>query len=256
METVDIVAVLPRHLDDTATTLSDRLTARMRDGGSPSWFRLGDPFDHAGPCAPHVSLFMLAVELAEVPGVVTATRALAAGMSALVAEGEFYRHNPVGAPELYFRKTAEWIELQRAVVEAVEPLRRGRLRDTDPAGESVAGIIGDPGQDPVRREQLTRFGYDEITEVWDGGATDRFNPHVTLAWPVDPGFRIDLTDLPPAAGFSGVLPGLAVYGMSRYGTCTTLFGAAPFAMSPIGGSGGGNTTGRLDIHSGRRPSGE
>ncbi|GAA2979938.1 hypothetical protein [Actinokineospora diospyrosa] len=256
METVDIVAVLPRHLDDTALALSDRLTERMRAGGSPSWFRLGDPFDQAGPCAPHVSLFMLAVERAEVDAVVAATRDLAARLPALTAEGEYYRHNPVGAPEVYFRKTAEWISLQRAVVDAVEPLRRGRLRDTDPAGESVAGLIGDPRQDPARRAQLTRFGFDEITEQWDGGATDRFNPHVTLAWPVDPGFRIDLSDLPPAAEFSGVLPGLAVYGMSRYGTCTTFFGAAPFSGTPIGGSDSGNATGRLNSHSSRQTRGE
>ncbi|WP_026423927.1 hypothetical protein [Actinokineospora inagensis] len=229
METVDIVAILPPELNSAAITLSDRLTARMREQGSPSWFRLGDPMGTGGPCEPHVSLFMLAVDRTEVPEVVTATRRLAAELPALVAEGEFYRHNPVGAPELYFRKSSAWIELQRAVVASVEPLRRGRLRETDPAGERIAELIADPAQDPARRGQLTRFGYDEITESWDGGATDRFNPHVTLAWPIDPEFPVDLADLPPAAEFSGVLPGLAVYGMSPHGTCTTLFGTALFA---------------------------
>jgi hypothetical protein len=137
----------------------------------------------------------------------------------LVAEGERYQHNPVGAPELYFRRTQRWIDLQRAVVAAVEPLRRGRLRDTDPAGQDVRGLIADPATDPAQRDQLVRYGYDEIA--------DRFNPHVTLAWPVDPDFRVDLADLAPAE-FSGTLSGLAVYAMSPHGTCTTLHGTAEF----------------------------
>ncbi|PPK65578.1 hypothetical protein V5P93_005050 [Actinokineospora auranticolor] len=256
METVDIVAVLPPELNRAAIDLSGMLTARMREQGHPSWFRLGDPLDTGGPCEPHVSLFMLAVDRAEIPEVVAATQCLAAELPLLAAQGEYYRHNPVGAPELYFRKSREWIDLQRAVVARVEPLRRGRLRETDPAGERITGLIADPGQDRVRRDQLTRYGYDEITDVWDGGAADRFNPHVTLAWPIDPDFRVDLAELPPAAEFAGVLPGLAVYGMSPHGTCTALFGTAPFGVSPIGGSSGGNTTGRLNSHSSRASGGE
>ncbi|TQM85596.1 hypothetical protein FHX81_8090 [Saccharothrix saharensis] len=245
-ETLDVVALLPPRLNDIALELSDRLARDMRAGGHRSRFRLGEPFDGGppGPCAPHVSLFMLAVDDAEIGAVVDATRDVAAGLPALAAVGEEYRHNPVGAPELYFRRTADWIGLQRAVLEAVEPLRRGRLREVDPAGERIADVLADPAADPARRRQLARFGYDEVTETWPPGADDRFNPHVTLAWPEDPRFRVDLGGLPAATAFRGTLPGLAVYGMSPYGTCTTLYGLAPF-----GGSNGGNAAGTLYSHS-------
>ena len=245
-ETLDVVAVLPARLNDIALELSDRLAGDLRAGGGRSHFRLGEPFAGGppGPCAPHVSLFMLAVDDAEIGEVVDATRAVAAGLPALSAVGEEYRHNPVGAPELYFRRTADWIALQRAVLDAVEPLRRGRLRDVDPAGERIADVLADPAADPARRRQLARFGYDEVTETWPPGADDRFNPHVTLAWPVDPRSRVGLGGLRPAEEFSGTLPGLAVYGMSPFGTCTTLYGLAPF-----GGSSGENTAGTLYSHS-------
>jgi hypothetical protein len=242
-ETLDVVAVLPPRLHDTAIALGDRLAREMSAAGSPSRFRLGEPFEGGppGPCAPHVSLFMLAVDTAEIDEVVAATRDVAARLPAPVVVGEEYRHNPVGAPELYFRRNAAWVELQREVLAAVEPLRRGRLRELDPAGERIAGVLADPFADPVRRRQLARFGYDEVTETWPPGAEDRFNPHVTLAWPVDPAFRVGLTGLPPAHEFSGILPGLAVFGMSPCGTCTTLYGDAPF-----GGSNAINAAGTLN----------
>ncbi|MCE6998157.1 hypothetical protein LZG04_25655 [Saccharothrix sp. S26] len=245
-QTLDVVALLPPRLNDIALELSDRLVRDMRAGGGRSRFRLGEPFAGGppGPCAPHVSLFMLAVDDSEIAAVVDATRAAAAGLPPLPAVGEEYRHNPVGAPELYFRRTADWIAVQRAVLDAVEPLRRGRLREVDPAGDRIADVLADPTADPARRRQLARFGYDEVTETWPPGADDRFNPHVTLAWPEDPGFRVDLTGLRAAGDFSGTLPGLAVYGMSPFGTCTTLYGLAPF-----GGSKTGNVAGTLYSHS-------
>jgi hypothetical protein len=231
VEVLDIVALLPARLHRRALALSDQLAGRMAAQRFPSHFRLGAPFGagSGGPCEPHVSLFMLAVDDGDIDDVVRVTRGLAGNLPALAAEGTQYRHNPVGAPELYFRKTAQWIDLQRAVIAEVEPLRRGRLRTFDPAGARIQELLSDPREDPARRSQLIRFGFDEVTERWDpeaASANDRFNPHVTLAWPVAPSFRIDLADLPPAQEFSGTLTELAVYGMSPFGTCTTRYGTA------------------------------
>jgi hypothetical protein len=231
LEVLDVVAVLPAELHQAALALGDRLAGRMGASGHPSHFRLGEPFPGGtgGPCEPHVSIFMLAADENEIEDIFWTTRRVAASLPVLRADGERYQHNPVGAPELYFRKTEEWIALQQAVIAEVAPLRRGRLREKDPSGALIQAILADPDEDPVRRDQLVRLGYDEVTERWDGGPHDRFNPHVTLAWPVDPAFRIELADLPPAAEFSGVLSELAVYGMSPYGTCTKLYGTAPLA---------------------------
>lgn len=232
LEVLDVVVVLPPDLRRRSIELSDQLANRMASAGERSHFLLGELFtpEKRGVCEPHVSLFMLAVAPEEVDDVVRATRAVAAGIPALAAEGEEYRHNPQGAPELYFRRTAEWVELQRAVIRSVEPLRRGRLREVDPSGAGIRELMADPRQDPARRDQLARFGYDEVTEEWRPGSRgpdDRFNPHVTLAWPGDPEFRVELTGLPPASEFSGLLTELAVYGMSPHGTCTTWYGTAP-----------------------------
>jgi hypothetical protein len=243
---LDVVVVLTRELHRDALVLSDQLADRMQERGCSSHFRLGRPFgsDTDGLCEPHVSIFMLAADEDEIGDVVQVTRSLAATLPVLAAEGQQYRHNPVGAPELYFRKTAKWIELQQAVIAGVEPLRRGRLRKTDPAGELIQDLMDDPRADPARRSQLDRFGYDEVTEKWDppgGGPYDRFNPHVTLAWPIDPAFRVDLTSLPPAQDFSGTLTELAVFGMSPHGACTK-----PYGTAPMGGPNDGQSTTHAD----------
>jgi hypothetical protein len=161
---------------------------------------------------------MLPVERAEIGGLLAAVRSVAATAAPVVASGHEYRHNPQGAPELYYHRTAGWHALQRAVVMATEPLRQGRLRAVDPAGEPLAALIerlrhAEPRGERLR--QLLDYGYDEIG--------DRFHPHVTLAWPADP-VPPSLVGLPEAGVFSGVLTDLAVYGMSGNGTCTTRYG--------------------------------
>jgi hypothetical protein len=233
LTTVDVALQLPDTLQTQALRLSALLVERMRQAGHPSRFQLGYPFpgvgslEGAGKCQPHVSLFMLAVAGPEIEEVLVAVRSVAAASPPFAVSGHEYRHNPQGAPELYFQLSAEWRDLQRAVVAAVEPLRRGRLRDVDPAGERIAELI-----ERLRREeshgarlrQLLAYGYDEVGE--------RFNPHVTLAWPAD-AVPVDLACLPAAVEFSGVLAHLAVYGMSGNGTCTTLYGAFPLTGAGV-----------------------
>jgi len=230
LEVLDVVAMLPADLHGLARELSDRMADRMEADGAPSYFRLGQPMGSGkgGSCEPHVSLFMLVADESQIVDILWTMRRLASALSPIVAEGDEYRHNPVGAPELYFRKSPEWIELQRSVIADVEPMRRGRLRELDPAGDRIQDVLSDPGTDPARRRQLARYGYDEVTETWPGGGpADRFNPHVTLAWPDDPAFRVDLGWVPPAREFSGTLTELALYGMDPHGTCTRPYGTVP-----------------------------
>jgi len=225
---LDVVLVLPEDLRRQAIACSELLSAHIAAAGSSSHFQLGQPFPggRGEPCEPHVSLFMLTVAEAEVNEVTHVVEQLAQTLPALDAEGAEYRHNPHGAPELYFTKSAAWRELQHAVVSPVEPLRRGRLREVDPSGSRIRELVACGSQDNLRRQQLLRYGYDEIADKSTDGH-DRFNPHVTLAWPHDPDFCVPLDGLPPPPTFSGVLSELALFGMSDYGTCTKNYGVFP-----------------------------
>jgi hypothetical protein len=232
---LDVVAMLPDEQRDQALALSAELDKNMQSTGCESYFRLGEPYaGSGGPCEPHVSIFMLAVAEGEVAEVLCALKEVARTCAVMPAEGLCYRHNPHGAPELYYCKTPEWIDLQRTVIDAVEPLRRGRLRDVDPAGDLLRELMADPQQDTARGHQLAKYGYDEVTPTWSqvGTRDDRFNPHVTLAWPTDPACRVPLADLPSPETFSGALTELGLYGMSPYGTCTEPFGTVPLKQAP------------------------
>lgn len=237
--TVDVVLGLPEAVRTEAITLSAVLADRMRRAGHPSRFHLGHPYpgdpSRAG-CEPHVSLFMLAVEHADLDELLAAVRSVAAATAPIVASGQEYRPNPQGAPELHYRRSEAWRALQRAVVAATEPLRRGRLREVDPAGESVPALVERLRRDEphgARLRQLVDHGYDEIG--------DRFHPHVTLAWPAD-GVAPSLSGVPGPEVFGGVLTDLAVYGMAGSGTCTTRYGG--FALT------GDDPAGRTGTHHG------
>lgn len=243
--TLDVMLVLPERQRLEAISCSNILSRRMLEQGSSSFFRLGDPFPNEGgkagkaskdgensvPCEPHVSLFMLSVDKAEVDDVTRAMQRLARTLPPLTANGKEYRHNPHGAPELYFKKTPAWGELQRAVIALVEPLRRGRLPDLDPSGARIRDVVDNAPRDDPRRQQLLKYGYDEVADEpglgSEGGGHDRFNPHVTLAWPRDRSSRVPFDGLPPARTFNGELAELAVFGMRAYGTCTRNYGVFP-----------------------------
>ncbi|MGH3775576.1 MAG: hypothetical protein ACRDRR_07530 [Pseudonocardiaceae bacterium] len=223
--TLDVVLVMPESLRRQAILCSELLSEKIETGGSSSHFQLGKPFpgDGVEDCEPHVSLFMLTVGEEEVYEVIDAAERLAKTRPAVNAEGAEYRHNPYGALEVHFTKSAEWRELQRAVITSIEPLRRGRLRDVDPSGTRIRDLVDNATKDDSRRQQLLRYGYDEVADESDGGH-DRFSPHVTLAWPRDRDHRVALMGLPGARVFSGQLNELAVFGMSAYGSCTKNYG--------------------------------
>lgn len=223
--TLDVVLIMPDKLRKQAIACSEFLSEQIRAGGSSSHFQLGKPFSDSGgeDCEPHASLFMITVDEGEVNEVIYTVEQLAKTRPAVDAGGVEYRHNPYGALEVHFTKSAAWRDLQRAVITSVEPFRRGRLRDVDPSGTRIGDLVGNASQDDSRRQQLLKYGYDEVADESPGGH-DRFSPHVTLAWPHDPDFRVTLNGLPSAGVFSGQLTELAVFGMSTYGTCTKNYG--------------------------------
>lgn len=212
----------------------------MARAGIEPAFTLGRPFPGAGPdevCEPHVSLFMLEVAEADLPDVLAAVGEVAATHAPFAAAGSRIGHNPQGAPELFFEVTAQWRTLQRAVIDRVEPLRRGRLRPVDPAGRSVAALVGagaaadvdvdvdaDADADADQVDQLTRYGYDEVHDE----RADRFRPHVTLAWPAARSGVVDTSGLAVDALDHEVCQ-IAVAGMHPYGTCTTILSRSGLA---------------------------
>lgn len=228
---LDVVLLPSPRVSWRAVELSSHLARGMALAGNPSHFRLGEPLvetNGASVCIPHVSLFMLAVDEREVSEVNSVLHRLALASPAVAAEGGEYRHNSCGAPEVYFRKSPQWNALGRAVAAAVEPLRRGRLREVDPAGERLAAVVGNPEPaDPDRVRQLLAYGYDEVVD----DTSDRFNPHVTLAWPDRPTPRVNLAGLPVATAFSDVFDSLALCEMGPWGTCLRTLGA--FRLRPL-----------------------
>lgn len=228
---LDVVLLPPPELAASAARESASLAEGMRRIGNPSHFVLGGPLAGGGreareareACVPHVSVFMFAATGADLPEVLAALAAVAGETAAVDAVGSRYAHNPHGASELYFELSPAWTDLQRRVVAAFEPIRRGRLRAVDPAGTPIAGVIADrTAANAARRRQLLTYGYDEITD----GTDDRFRPHITLAWPERPEPAVELAALPPAHGVRVTFDQLAVYGMSPWGTCTTAVGVA------------------------------
>jgi hypothetical protein len=229
---LDVVLMLPEILRVRAITHSEFVSEKIAAGGSASFFRLGKRFpgEDGGLCEPHVSLFMLAVDETEVDGVTRAVENLAKTLLPLAAEGMEYRHNSHGALEVYFSKSMAWNRLQRAVIMSVEPLRRERLRETDPSGARIRDLLDSSLVEDSRRRQLVRYGYDEVADEENGGC-DRFNPHITLAWPRDRRCRVGFHGLPDPRLFSGMLTELGVFGMSAYGTCTKNYGVFSLGAS-------------------------
>lgn len=221
MATIDVITLLPGPARERALELGRSICDRMVAAGIEPAFTLGSPYpgaDRRAVCEPHVSLFMLEVDVADLPDVAAAVADVAGSQAWFAATGAHVGHNPQGAPELFFKVTPEWRELQRAVIDRVEPLRRGRLRPTDPAGHSVAELIR-TSEDAEQVRQLSRYGYDEVHDG-DGDA-DRFRPHVTLAWPAARRHAVDLSDLPIDA-LDHIVSEVAVATMHPYGTCTTI----------------------------------
>ncbi|MGA8117472.1 MAG: hypothetical protein WCA46_27865 [Actinocatenispora sp.] len=222
--TIDVAVELPPVLAARAVALNQAFAQRLSARSSRTAFTFEDG------CVPHVSLFMLAVEEDEVGSVLAALAPVAELCPPVPAEGTAYRHNPFGAPELYFTRTPAWHRLQEAVIAAVEPLRRGRLRATDPAGAVLTELVTELTRDEpdgARLRQLRRYGFDEVTDADD----DRFNPHVTLAWPVEgqvdgapDGHRVGWDGLSAADEFSATLTELGVFRMGGYGTCVHRYG--------------------------------
>jgi hypothetical protein len=222
---LDIVLVLPENLRGQAITCSKIVCGNMEKGGSASYFQLGQPYPghREERCEPHVSLFMLAVDEMEVDEVTYSVEQLAKTLPSLDAQAAEYGYNPHGAVEVYFTTSSAWCTLQRSVITAVEPFRRGRLRAVDASGARIRDVVDHASLDDPRRQQLLRYGYDEVADQ-DRGGHNRFSPHITLAWPRDHDHRATLHDLPDPRSLSGPLTELAVFGMSAHGTCTRNYG--------------------------------
>jgi hypothetical protein len=84
---------------------------------------------------------MLRLGVGDVEILLSAVDQVVTRLSPVLATGHDWRHNPQGAPELHFRPSPEWTYLQRTVVAAIEPFRGGKLRDADPSGAELAGLV-------------------------------------------------------------------------------------------------------------------
>jgi hypothetical protein len=216
--TVDVVALLPEPVRQISLRDSALAAEHLRTSGARPAFELGQAFQgRDGSCEPHVSLFMLRIAESAVAELAAAVRRAVAPLPAFAAEGEAWRPNPQGAPEMHYRHTPGWARLQQAVLGAAAPLRSG-LRDRDPSGARLVDLVAqlqreDPGS--PRLTQLIRYGYDEITD----DVAHRFRPHVTVTWPSPPMPQPPSPALTPPAGWSCTISQVGLFAMGPHGTC-------------------------------------
>ncbi|MET9318251.1 hypothetical protein ABZX12_41090 [Kribbella sp. NPDC003505] len=226
--TLDIALLLPDEARRWACEVSAILAERMNGG---SHFVLGEPFPgsgHDGPCEPHVTIEQFPADPSQIPELQARTQRLSRLAGPIRPDAGKFRLNPQGAVEWHFPWSQSWQRVQNPVLESVEPVRAGRLRESDPAGDSIAETVErlrkeDPGGQELA--QYLAYGFNEIGPTTSHPDWNRFSPHITLAWPKVSGSQVDFSDLtPPPALFKDGLTTLALYGMDRAGTCTVEYG--------------------------------
>lgn len=113
-----------------------------------------------------------------------------------------------GMIEVTYENTGPITHLQKVVISALNPLRRG-LRERDPVGRVLRKWL--PTTTGEVRENLEQYGYDEIGS--------HFRPHITFSRFIRRDLRVDTADLPLLAAYDGVFPRLGLFEMGEHGTC-------------------------------------
>jgi hypothetical protein len=184
--------------------------------------RFGTEFTLAdGPPFPHLSLYMAALTPANAARAADALAGIAAATTAIDLTAVRYSHDAEqGMFEVTYANGRPVDRLQRAVLDAVNPLRSG-LRDRDAVGRPLAEWL--PQTSGETRRNLDRYGYDEI-----GGL---FRPHLTFTRFRQRDFQVDRTTLPPWTAFSGSYPRLGLFEMGAHGTCVRSVAEFPLTGS-------------------------
>jgi hypothetical protein len=164
-----------------------------------------------GDLHPHVSLFMANFTPEQCSAAVGRLGEIGRRTPEIRLEADRFSGNEQGMFELFYRKTGAITRLQEDVVEALAPLRTG-LRHRDPVGRVLADHrLTAP---PAARDNLDRYGYDEIGEL--------FLPHITVTRFQRRDQRVDPGALPAAETFTATYRTLALCVMGEHGTCTAI----------------------------------
>jgi 2'-5' RNA ligase len=182
--------------------------------------RYGTDFTLAdGEQYPHLSLYMANLTPENVEKAKAALAGIAAHTPPLSLEATGYVHDvEQGMFEVGYEKTDGIVRVQQAIIDAINPLRTG-LREKDPVGRILADWL--PQNSGEARENLERYGYDEIGEL--------FRPHITCTRFKQRYHKADTAALPPPAALSAVFLTLGLYEMGEHGTCTRTVFTTPLA---------------------------
>jgi hypothetical protein len=165
--------------------------------------------------APHVTLYQVTIPVhgldrvyAEFTDIARRTPPLSLGAT------EYAYHAEDATIELRYEATRPLMEMQDAVLEAVNPIRGTLLRERDPSGHLLSELITRSG---IVGDNIRRTGFDAVGDPAEGGT---FIPHISLNW-FEPGTLLDTEsdDLPPITNFDGTFVALGIYLLGPYGTC-------------------------------------
>jgi len=174
---------------------------------------------------PHVTLYQVAVQARDLPGLHAALLCLAVKSPRLWLSATEYRANPdEGSFEVRYAPAARLMQLQDDTIAVVSPVRGDLLLERDPAGRPLSDRIDEPGQ---AGDNIRRTGFDAVGDPAHGGL---FYPHVTINW-FEPGTSVDLTatDWPSLSHFDGRFAALGIFLLGPYGTCAQRLAALPLA---------------------------
>jgi hypothetical protein len=160
---------------------------------------------------PHVSLYMITLEVQGLEEAVRRLACIGTSSAPVPLAATRYAQMPDGFVEVQYEVTPALAQLQRRLLDAINPLRDG-FPEMTPSGVAMLEAMRRAGGE--ERSNYERWGYPECGS--------EFRPHISFTRLRAPQCPVDFTRLPPAEEFSTLSFRLALCSMGLHGTCTSV----------------------------------
>ncbi len=206
--TYDIVLLPNPQLAKKAIDISQQLANTY-----PTRFTLDET------TVPHYSIYMAQLDEKEVEEAKKIIKDIASRFASFELKVTQYWQDPIeGFFEIQYERTPALIELQKNIINQINPLRHGRFLKNYPPGYTKEELVSQLTGNAL--EQLKKYGYPEIGED--------YRPHMTFTRLTPDALDTVISAPLQIEGLSGDFPTLGIFAMGRNGTCVQEIAVSPF----------------------------